>query len=282
MTKLFVFNHPSQVKVKGYEARKKKIKLREDSTTDPVYHIDSLRRTKTRLRDLVVSNGFDLFCTFTFAHDRQNVDHLKKQMQFWLANQQSRTGKFDYLIVPEFHKDGKSIHFHALFKNYQGIIQPSGHRTKGGRPTYNFKSYRLGFNTAVKIGTEPEDIQKVGHYVGKYITKDMPQFNGKKRYWCSQGLIRPVKVTNPIAFPQQMQKFTDEFQMPNMTVHTAHEKIDLTSEYPTTPESHRKNTATEIPYFYRLPKHQQKQLQTLKREVQKPIDRRIEIPYDKL
>lgn len=225
MTKLFVFNHPSKVRIKGFEPREKQEPNKKDNN-DPVALIDSLRRTKTRLSDIVVSNNFELFCTFTFAKDRQNVDKLKKQMSRWLNNQQSRTGKFAYLIVPEFHKDGESIHFHALFKDYRGELVDTGHRTKRGQKSLVIKGYTLGYSTAVEI----DDIEKVGSYVKKYITKDMPQFNGKKRYWCSHGLIRPEKVQNPIAFPSDMQHFTDEHQMSTMKVHVAYKKINLVAE----------------------------------------------------
>ncbi len=225
MTKLFVFNQPSKVRIKGFEAIYKKERESKPSS-DPVTLIDSLRRTKTRLNDIVVSNNFDLFCTFTFAKDRQNVDKLKRQMSRWLNNQQTRVGKFSYLIVPEFHKDGKSIHFHALFKDYAGELVDTGHRTKRGQPSLIVKSYTLGYSTAVEI----DDIEKVGSYVKKYITKDMPQFNGKKRYWCSHGLTRPEKVLNPVTFPADMHHFTDEHQMNNMRLHIAYKKISLIGE----------------------------------------------------
>ncbi len=225
MTKLFVFNHPSKVRIKGFEPRDKQIQDNKPNS-DPVALIDSLRRTKTRLSDIVVSNNFDLFCTFTFADDRQNVNRLKKQMSKWLNHQQERTGKFAYLIVPEFHKDGQSIHFHALFKDYGGALVDTGHKTKRGQPSLVIKSYKLGYSTAVEI----DDIEKVGSYVKKYITKDMPQFNGKKRYWCSHGLIRPDKVLNPVAFPADMRDFTEEYQMTTMRLHIAHKRIDLIGE----------------------------------------------------
>lgn len=225
MTKLFEFNHPSKIRKKGYEARKKRVKMNKNSTPDPVSVIDSLRRTKTRLSDIVVSNDFDLFCTFTFAEDRQNVDKCKSKMSVWLNNQQKRVGEFDYVIVPEFHKDGKSIHFHALFKGYKGKLEKTKLLTpKTKQRVYNIPGYKAGFSTAVKI----DDIEAVGSYIKKYITKDMPQFNGKKRYWCSQGLSRPKKITNPVVFESDRKHFTEEHQMNNMRLYTANKKIDLT------------------------------------------------------
>ena len=113
-------------------------------------------------------------------------------MANWLRNQRKKLGKFDYLIVSEFHKDGKALHFHALMGNYKGKLIPSGKTTKG-RPTYYFPDYTLGFNSVVKI----DNIEKVSSYVRKYITKDMPQFPGQHRFWSSTGLKRPQLIDNP-------------------------------------------------------------------------------------
>lgn len=146
----------------------------------------SLRRTKTTLQDLTICNEFDLFATFTFNKNRQDIEKCKTKMSNWLHSQQKKYGKFQYLIVPEFHKDGKSLHFHALLKNYRGVLKDSG-KIKQTRKIYNIKSYRSGFSTAVKI----DDHAKVSSYIRKYITKEMPQFENKQRYWCSVGLLRP-------------------------------------------------------------------------------------------
>lgn len=68
----------------------------------------SLRRTKEVFKDIVISNRFDYFMTFTFdqtKHNRFDVDHCKSVMSKWLDNQRRRTSpNLVYLIVPEFHK----------------------------------------------------------------------------------------------------------------------------------------------------------------------------------
>lgn len=225
MTKLFVFHKPSMVRISGFEEKHKVYKSRSTYESEPRVILDSIRRTKTRLTDLVISNKFDLFCTFTFATDRQDINKCKRRMQKWLENQHERVGKFDYLIVPEFHKDGKSIHFHALFKDYAGKLSDSGHKTRAGQVIYNMSGYRHGFSTAVRI----DNIDKVGSYIKKYITKDMPQFNNKKRYWVSHNLTRPDKIANPVVFPYQKQHFTELYEMKTSTLHIAHKKIDLVS-----------------------------------------------------
>lgn len=155
----------------------------------------SVRKTKTLISDYVLCTEFDLFATFTFSpkkSDRFNPDLVKLQMASWLKNQKFRNGKFPYLIVPEFHADGKALHFHALFKGYTGELVDAG-KTSKGRKLFHFKSYTLGFNSAVKI----DNIDKVSSYVKKYITKDMPQFRGKRRFWSSHNLAKPILVDNP-------------------------------------------------------------------------------------
>ena len=155
----------------------------------------SLRRTKRLIQDYVLNNSFELFCTFTFSPkktDRQNVDLVKTKMGNWLKNQQMRYGKFDYLIVPEFHKDRKSLHFHALFSEYKGQLIDA-HKRINGRKAYNFKSYTLGINSAIKMDNK----RRVASYVRKYILKDMPQFHGKHRFWATRGLMAPRTEDNP-------------------------------------------------------------------------------------
>jgi hypothetical protein len=261
MTKLFVLNHTTKLRIAGFEPRKRTEHMHSE-THDPVAAIDSMRRTKTRLRDLVISNQFELFCTFTFKEDRFDVDKCKTQMSRWLHNQQTRTGKFDYLIVPEYHKRcepcvdakakeclhddrPKAIHFHAMVKGYMGALPYACYDTPKGanycntdhkhrlifhndKPVHNIKGYNLGFTNVTYI----QDVDKTANYIGKYITKDMPQFHGKKRYWCSHGLERPIKVTNPVIFPSDMAKFGQEIHMnQNFKLYIADQKVVMVSEW---------------------------------------------------
>ena len=167
--------------------------LNKTSTEDDIER--SLRKTKTLIADYVLCNDFELFATFTFSpkktSDRFKPEVVKLQMANWLKNQQARYGKFSYLIVSEFHADRKALHFHALIKGYKGILEETGKSSKG-RLIYYFKSYTLGFNSAVKI----DNPEKVSSYIRKYITKDMPQFRGKHRFWATHDLTKPRAQDN--------------------------------------------------------------------------------------
>ena len=206
--RLFQYANPVYVKRFDWGERKsyygeKKIKFAVDP--DEVER-NSLWRAKTNFMDIALSNEFDLFVTFTFAMHRYDIDRCKKRMAYWLNNQRILHGNFKYLIVAEYHKDG-ALHFHALLSGYKGDVQTSG-IFKRGREVFNIKSYRAGHTEAYKI----DNLRKTAAYMAKYLTKDMPKFKGKQRYWCSNKLNRPVKVVNPILTSEDREKFTSVYK----------------------------------------------------------------------
>lgn len=169
-------------------------------STDPADNIErSLRRSKTAVKDLIICNSFDYFCTFTFdkrKHNRYDVNHCKLVMSMWLNRQRKHSPALKYLLVPELHKDG-AIHFHALFANYHGKLKELPHKTKYGRPVYNISSWRAGrISSAVPINGNNVAIAE--YMLKQYLIKDMPTFSGSKRYWCSQGLKRPTSHVNGV------------------------------------------------------------------------------------
>lgn len=209
--RLYRFDSPIKIRQKGYE-------LRRSGTTHTSHRgdatDDSRRKGKRTIADLIICNDFDLFLTFTFKKDRQNIDLLRKRFNKWLKNQRDIHGKFQYIVVPEFHKDQKSIHFHALFKHYKGNLTKSG-ITKNNRTIYNVKSYKSGFSTAVKI----DNIQKVSSYMRKYITKEMPTFKNGHRYWCSKGLKRPTIIQLNNSIPQNPQGYKQVYKLKHLTIY---------------------------------------------------------------
>lgn len=162
----------------------------------------SIRRTKSNIKDITFCNAFDLFVTITIALDRQNLEHSKQKLTSWIKNEKFRKGNFEYLIVPEFHKDQESLHFHGLFKDYKGEVRQSINssgrpRLQKGRQVFTLPSFTSGFTNVKKIDNSIGSIAKVSFYLQKYITKDMPILFGKNRYRASYGLKRPVVQDNP-------------------------------------------------------------------------------------
>jgi hypothetical protein len=101
--------------------------------------------------------------------------------------------------VYEYHADGVAVHFHALFRNFTGALEKAVNPKTGrlvksrGRQVYRLPQFKHGFTNAVRLGGSTEDRQKLASYLGKYFTKDMPEFFNKKRYWHSRNLKHPKK-----------------------------------------------------------------------------------------
>lgn len=177
----------------------------DELRADSMYN--SIQRSKTRLSDIVLCNDFDLFVTLTLncracrpkctnkpctcdrsTCQRYNLDYAIRTVKTWYNNMTKRYGTFPRVQVMELHKDG-GIHFHALFKDYPGELK--FHKNdKDGRPVYNLKNYRKGYSTAKRI----YDLAGTSSYIRKYIMKGMPVFPGKKRFWSSQNLRRPIII----------------------------------------------------------------------------------------
>lgn len=176
----------------------------------------SLRRTRQRISDVIACNRFDLWCTFTFnckkcpvdCHNnpcscprdlcrRFDPDICKLRISNWLERQKHDNKDFTYIIVPEFHKNG-ALHFHAFIKHFNAQLVDTK-KVDNGHNVYRFKNYTLGFSYVIDISSESdENHNKIASYMQKYITKDMPQFHGKKRYFVSQNLNRPDSVVNGV------------------------------------------------------------------------------------
>jgi hypothetical protein len=157
----------------------------------------SIRRTRRTLHDLVKCNDFDLFVTFTFNPkkiDRYDLVGVTAKMQGWLRRQYARNNNFQYLIVPEKHKDG-AIHFHALMKDYPFVLKRTN-VIQDNRRVYNIPMFKFGFTNATYLPRD--DREKVGNYIAKYISKDMITMPNRRRYWASRNLKKPITRYNSI------------------------------------------------------------------------------------
>jgi len=203
-TEIYLPNNPYEKLEDGYELSEK-----HPSATSPIPTSEedkqerSKRRSYTAIKDIALSNSFELFATFTFKDNRDDHENSKQKMNGWLKRQRKQDKSFQYLIVPELHKDGVSLHFHALIAGYRGklvrAINPKTNKPliKGRRKVYDFPNYTLGHSEVYEIGETEEDKIKSGFYLLKYIKKDMPDFKSKKRYWTSRGLATPLTIENP-------------------------------------------------------------------------------------
>lgn len=172
---------------------------------------------KRRIRGYALSNSFKWFATLTIdpkKHNSLNYNTAKKILLKWCRKIRDRYGKFDYLIVPEFHKS-KAIHFHALIGDIPAIFVEAQH-SKSGKPilrndrqVYNLADWEYGFTDCEEI----VDSEKTASYMTKYITKELmtnKEMFRKKRYFNSQGLKKP-KITFDMVETNDLNEFTPNF-----------------------------------------------------------------------
>ena len=164
---------------------------------------DSLRRAKSRARksvfDLIRSNGFTHFVTYTVAPgdpecDRMDYKSCVRKIGQYLSNEVKRRG-MKYVAVPELHKDG-AVHFHAVCSwdkapRMVRAVNPHNNEemsTKSGQPIFNLPNWTHGFTTCIPLYG---DISSVGKYVAKYITKAEGASIGGRYYLSGGALGRP-------------------------------------------------------------------------------------------
>ena len=190
---------PIKKREANLEPDKPKKKRHYRAENNPSDSDDAVQRAKSTVRKLALINTFELLATFTFKSDRQDIQKCMRRMRDWLKNQQRRNGKFRYIVVPEFHADGVSLHFHGLLAGYAGRVKEAVNSDTGklvfvrGKQQYSISGWRLGFSNAEILGTTQQERSKTPAYVTKYFTKGMPKLFGKKRYWTSHDLERPEK-----------------------------------------------------------------------------------------
>lgn len=220
-TEIYLPNTPYEKLQEGYELADKP---KSTGTPIPTSEEDklerSVRRARTAIKDLALSNDFALFANFTFASDRYDDELTRKKMMGWLKRRRKQDKSFQYLIVSELHKRceecvglhvnpcihddrPKAIHFHALIAGYGSelvrAINPHTSKpiVKKRRKVYDFPNFTLGNSEVYIIGDTDQDKIRSSFYLLKYLRKETPTFKSKKRYWASRGLKRPFTIDNP-------------------------------------------------------------------------------------
>lgn len=152
--------------------------------------LDNQKRARQKVYDLARSNQFTWFVTLTLSSavcDRYDYDSCRRQLEVftkWLTVHDCK-----YIIVPEQHKDG-AFHFHGLIQGDLLLIPAVDANTNQIIPDiYNISNYTSGFTIVSKI----KDNKRVATYLTKYLTKELNVPKGRKRYWASCSLDKPVE-----------------------------------------------------------------------------------------
>lgn len=171
---------------------------------------DSLYRSKNKIYDIIAMNldKFNYFVTLTFDPakvDSKSPKEVIRIMRQFLKNMSSRHG-LAYILIPEYHKDGK-IHLHGLVNDTLQLIDSGTRLAKGYdkplkietlkrkgialsdcKTVYNLPQWKYGHSTAMEISG---NAKMVFGYITKYITKDMEKIFGNF-YYAGGEIIRDV------------------------------------------------------------------------------------------
>lgn len=165
---------------------------------------NNISRARSRLLELTLCNHWDYFITFTIdgkKFDRTDLHGYYKRLSQWFRDYRKRYGvNIRYVLVPEFHRDGKSYHLHGLMADFEaGHIVPHMNQRNRKKGYFEFLPYTeaFGFNTFSPL----KDPLACSLYMQKYITKDLSNTVTKrhaKMYYCSQKLNRAELVEKSI------------------------------------------------------------------------------------
>ncbi|WP_159740455.1 rolling circle replication-associated protein [Erysipelothrix aquatica] len=153
----------------------------------------TVRRIRATIRDYVLSNDFVWFCTFTFKEQTTDRDKIVSQINDWCKYIKKKyVNDLKYIILLERHKSG-AFHAHALLCDkatpYMKFAQKrSSAKLTAPVDSYNFELWKKGFSTCEYI----EDKERVSTYILKYITKDVEITPGRKNYFASRNLDKPI------------------------------------------------------------------------------------------
>lgn len=165
----------------------------------------SLSRSRKIVLEKALCNKWDWFVTLTLDPSKVNrydIDSFYKSFCDFCNNEKKRYGKFQYLIVPEQHKDG-AWHFHGLLAGDLRISSFRDLSAAGGtypryltdHDFYRWDPYhkRFGF---CSLGSLRHPVASA-FYVSKYVTKDdssMVNQVNRRLFWASQGLNNAQKL----------------------------------------------------------------------------------------
>lgn len=162
------------------------------------------RRARIRAMDFILCNhDLDTFATLTFDAAKVQRDSWEKTYnaaRSWLSNRVQRND-LKYVMVPEYHKDGKSIHFHAVMNSaaldmvearYPDSSRLIKKRRAGEvKQLYNLSDWNAGFSTLERI-TGDGSRDKVAKYIFKYMGKQLGQRIGGRYFLHGGDMASPV------------------------------------------------------------------------------------------
>lgn len=167
--------------------RETKIERKEQNTEEIQKREDNLYRARKNIRHIIWSNQtkYTKFVTLTYAETVLDTKKVQRDITTFVQSMRRMDYDMKYLYVLENQrargeKEGNDgcLHVHMLiFLDKYIKLEDLNKAWKHGQ-------------TDIQV---IDDIQNLGAYVCKYITKDNMAKYGKRTYACSKGLKRPTE-----------------------------------------------------------------------------------------
>ena len=171
----------------------------EESREDPDGKFSqSYSRAKSVLLQLALCNKWDYFITITLnaeLHDRYDIDHAMSDIVRWMIEyRREYDAKVKYVLIPEYHKKDKAVHFHGFISG----VKPEHLSTfirgihplrlvSGGYLNFGLLAQDFGFVSLLEV----KNPIGAAFYMTKYITKEMARSGFYEHlYTASRGLNR--------------------------------------------------------------------------------------------
>ena len=159
-------------------------------------------RARNNLRRLINMNfnNKSLFVTLTFKENIQDIPHANKEFKKFIQRMRYKQPNFAYVAVIEFQKRG-AIHYHMVCNL---DTHWKDHDELQARERELAEIWTNGFCDIQEI----KHLDNVGAYLIKYMTKDNvdSRLEGKKRYFSSKNLDRPIELTG-----EEAKKLIEEY-----------------------------------------------------------------------
>lgn len=156
----------------------------------------NINRSKFELQRIVKANEniFKTFITLTFEENLQDITEANKIFNSFRTYIKRLKKDFLYVCVPEFQKRG-AIHYHLLtnieYSDLKLLTEKEVKLWNKKSNSWQIGKNIIGWNKGFTLVKNMKDINVVG-YLSKYMTKDIDnRLWGKRRYLCSQNIIKP-------------------------------------------------------------------------------------------
>jgi len=174
----------------------------------------SAQRAKRDLKRLINANHNQYpgcttkFLTLTFRDHITDIETANKKLEKFIKRLNYKLFKTKkacvrYVAVPEFTKKGR-VHYHLVTFNVPFV--------KAAEVADIWSHGYIKINRC-------DDVTNLGAYVSKYLTKETDtRLEGKKRYFSSRGLFKPVELINERAdalaqhLPSGKETYVDTFE----------------------------------------------------------------------